>query len=142
MKICIIYFSHSITIYEGEFHKVMAAETTRRLAITAIALKRFALKHAEYPEQLAELVHGLFAVGLARSPGWSASALPATDGWCFPPLFPSAIMASMMAVSPSVFPAAKFSLLNWQNADARDWVWPQVASPAEVEAFSASIPPK
>ncbi|HTJ01130.1 MAG TPA: hypothetical protein VL527_19760 [Dongiaceae bacterium] len=47
--------SAPVQVQELFFGKVMQAETSRRMVVTAIALKRYQLKNGQFPEKLAEL---------------------------------------------------------------------------------------
>jgi hypothetical protein len=49
-------FSSSISGLGNAVRKTMAAEASKRIVITAIALKRFQLEHGNFPEKISELV--------------------------------------------------------------------------------------
>jgi hypothetical protein len=105
-----------------------------------IALKRFELKHAQYPENLSQLIPDFMAaVPIDPMSGdplhyrrqsddafllYSVGENGVDDGG--DPAFPSGVK------SRSYF---------WLNEQALDWVWPQVASPAEVQKVR-DHPPK
>ena len=69
------------------FRKVMRIETAKQMAITAIALKRYQLKHGNYPPDLNSLVPEFVPDSSARSGGWPAVALPAECRWNISALF-------------------------------------------------------
>lgn len=56
--------SSSVWSLRRTFAKVMRAETSRRMTITAIALKRYQLKHGQFPENLEALTPDFLPAGL------------------------------------------------------------------------------
>lgn len=114
--------------------KTARAECVRQLAITAIALKRYSLKHGGYPADLKQLT----------------------------PEYLAAVPRDLMDGQPlrfSLLSEKSFRLysigddgqdnggdgsctnnsgrINFQNT--QDWVWPQPATPEEVEAFHQKL---
>ena len=69
--------SQSIVALSGTVRRVMTAETAKEVVITAIALKRYQLKHGNYPPDLNSLVPEFLADSSTRSGGRPAVALPA-----------------------------------------------------------------
>jgi hypothetical protein len=129
-------------------HKAMQAETEKQVAITAIALRRFQLRHGELPGQLAELTpEFLPTVPLDPVDGKPLRYHPNGDGTFL--LYSvgedgvddggNPTHASGTS-SGSSFVYNRASLF-WQNPIAIDWVWPQPATPAEVQFFR-DHPPK
>jgi hypothetical protein len=51
----------SLPALDKGIQKALVAECTREMTVTAIALKRYRLKHGRYPEKLADLVPGFLA---------------------------------------------------------------------------------
>jgi hypothetical protein len=114
--------------------KTLQIETARRVVITAIALKRFQLKHGQWPETLAELAPEFFQTApldpydgkpLKYRPNadgtfllYSVGEDGVDDGGDFSPVKPSPLGS-----------------LHWNWQHARDWVWPQPALPEEVQKF-------
>lgn len=116
------------------------AEAIRPITVTAIALKRYQLKHGNYPASLADLVPQfissvsrdpidgrplryrlmpdcsflLYSIGLNGKDDGGDGSMPGKTWRDFPPRFTS--------------------------PDALDWVWPQPATPVEIEAFYAHPP--
>lgn len=127
-------FSRRFGVHAKGFgEKVLRSENHRELMVTAIALKRFRLKQGRYPEKLAELMPGF----LADAPVdwmdgkelryerlnddqfrlWSVGNNGIDDGG--DPLVPG-------------------SKTDMNPEHGRDWVWPQVSAPADIEAFIKS----
>jgi hypothetical protein len=134
------FLSSSISAFTYGFERITIDESARQIAITVIALKRFELKHAQYPENLSQLIPDFMAaVPIDPMSGdplhyrrqsddafllYSVGENGVDDGG--DPAFPSGVK------SRSYF---------WLNEQALDWVWPQVASPAEVQKVR-DHPPK
>jgi hypothetical protein len=138
--------SDSIGGLERIAQKSMGAEVGRQVVITAIALKRFELKHGKPPGSLTELSPE-FLPGVPLDPVdgrplryrpnpdgtfllYSIGADGVDDGGDPTHVAPGSSRTSMQ--SSSFF---------WLHPNARDWVWPQPATPAEVRNFF-DHPPK
>jgi hypothetical protein len=122
------------------FERLTTDESARQIAVTAIALKRFELKHGQYPENLSQLVpEFLVAIPLDPMNGdplhyrrrsneafllYSVGENGVDDGG-----------------DPAFHAGVKSTSYFWVDGQARDWVWPQVASPAEIQNFREH-PPK
>lgn len=117
----------------------MGAEATRRLAIAAIALKRYQLKYGKYPLALSDLMPQ-FVSSVPRDP---------VDG---KPLR-YRLMANGTFLLYSIGDDGKddggdgtLKLTGhnlpdrWNSLKALDWVWPQPATPDEIEYFYAHPP--
>lgn len=119
----------------------MGAEAARRMAITAIALKRYQLKHGKYPSTLSDLVPE-FVSSVPRDPVdgkplryrlipdgnfllYSIGENGKDDG---------GDGSSSNTIGPG-FPD------RWNARDALDWVWPQPAAAAEIQYFYAHPTP-
>lgn len=113
--------------------KTLQGETARRIVITAIALKRFQLKHGQWPDTLAELApEFISAVPIDPYDGKPLKYHPNTDGTF---LLYSVGEDGVDDGGDPASTATGSSIPAWQNAKARDMVWPQPASPAEVRDF-------
>ena len=116
-------------------------EDQRRLAVTAIALKRFQLEHGQWPETLAELSpEFLPSVPIDPYDGKPLKYHSNPDGTFL--LYSVGEDGVDDGGDPS--PAKHASFFNAPIYDwiqTRDWVWPQPASTAEVQYFYAH-PPK
>lgn len=121
--------------------KTLQVETARRVVVTAIALKRFQLEHGQWPEALSDLVPGFLpSVPIDPYDGKPLKFHPNADGTFL--LYSVGEDGVDDGGDPtSTTAAGGSSSLSWQNPKARDWVWPQPASPAEVQSFYEH-PPK
>jgi hypothetical protein len=120
--------------------KTLQIETERRVVITAIALKRFQLKHGKWPDALNELVpEFLPSVPIDPYDGKPLKYHPNTDG-----TFLLYSIGEDGVDDGGDATSAKPSLSgtpNWYWQRGRDLVWPQPASSAEVQNFYEH-PPK
>lgn len=127
-------FMDSAGALSGSLKRTMGMEVTRAIVITAIALKRYQLRHGSLPTDLNTLVPG-FLHEVPRDPvdGKPLRYKPGPDG--------SYLLYSVGndgkddggAVSPN-----SIASFNWQRA--RDWVWPQPATAAEVQKYYDNLP--
>jgi hypothetical protein len=132
-------FSESISDFGSVMRKVMVANTSKRVVITAIALKRYQLKRGNYPPNLDSLVpEFLSTVPLDPVDGKPLRYHPNADGTFL--LFSVGENGVDDGGNPSLEKGATGSH-NWQNPHALDWVWPQPATPEEVRYFYEH-PPK
>jgi hypothetical protein len=123
-------FSQGVFSLERVLDRVLRAEITRRVAITAIALKRYQLRHGEYPADLSALVPEILpAVPADPVDGKPLRYRRSADG--------TFVLYSIGydgkddggdGGSPS---SARLS--EWVRG--RDSVWPQPATPAEIEFY-------
>jgi len=119
--------------------KTIQTETSRRVVVTAIVLKRFQLRHGKLPETLNELVPEFFrAVPIDPYDGKSLRYHPNADGTY---LLYSIGENSKDDGGDPTNTASGSSSLYWNNVKALDWVWPQPATSAEVQYFY-DHPPK
>ncbi|HEU5125918.1 MAG TPA: hypothetical protein VFW05_17840 [Verrucomicrobiae bacterium] len=110
--------------------KLMAAAVAKHLAITAIALKRFKLKHNQLPTHLDELAPD-FLKAIPRDP---------VDGQPLRYHMNNDHSFTLYSIGEngiddggSATNAEASKSFSWQRGV--DWVWPQPATAAEVEAF-------
>ncbi|HUC86427.1 MAG TPA: hypothetical protein VL970_14630 [Candidatus Acidoferrales bacterium] len=117
--------------------KTLRIETARRLVVTAIALKRFQLKRGKLPEKLGELApEFLPSVPIDPFDGKPLKYHPNDhDTFLLYSVGEDGTDDGGDAGSPSSGTAG------WYWLRARDWVWPQPATPAEVQFFYEH-PPK
>ena len=114
--------------------KLMTVEVARQTVITAIALKRFQLAQGHWPQRLEELVPDyLAAVPLDPVDGQPLRYHCNADGTFL--LYSVGSDGVDDGGDPTVAAGAGSTSLSWQNLHARDWVWPQPATAAEVEKF-------
>ena len=128
--------SESILILGNSFKKVMNAECSQRMTVVAIALKRFQLAHGIFPEKLSELTPEILAI----------VPLDPVDGQ--PLRYRRNADETFLLYSigddgvddgGNPKSSGDSQSLQWQHG--RDWVWPQPATPAEVQFFY-DHPPK
>jgi hypothetical protein len=119
---------------------VMKAETSKQMAATAIALKRYQLKHGNYPKGLNSLVpEFVSAVPLDPVDGKPLRYKLNEDGTFV--LYSVGENGVDDGGNPALSKDSTSSSLYWQNPDALDWVWPQSATEAEIQNYYAH-PPK
>ena len=109
-------------------YRIFAVEVSRRVAVTAIALERYRLKHGAYPSALYALVPD-FVPSIPSDP---ADGLPLryqlkADGTFL--LYSIGEDGEDNHGDPT---RPNNALGPWQSS--RDWVWPQVATPEEIES--------
>ncbi len=121
--------------------KTLRMEAARDVVVAAIALKRFQLKHGQWPESLAKVVpEFLPTVPIDPYDGKPLRYRPNGDGTYL--LYCVGEDGVDNGGDPTCPPSAGSPSLDWLNFKARDWVWPQPASPAEVEYFYEHPPKK
>lgn len=130
-------FSEDALNTGGVLGRAMALEAASEIIITAIALKRYQLRHGEYPASLDALVpEFLLSIPLDPVDGKPLRYHPNTDGTYL--LYSIGTNGKDDGGNPSLEPGfTGFSVLYWLNAHSLDWVWPQPATKAEIEYFYA-----
>jgi hypothetical protein len=114
--------------------KTMRIEAARRIVITAIALKRFQLKHGNFPGSLTELTPDILpAVPLDPIDGNPLRYHKNDDGTYL--LYSIGDDGVDDGGDVTITGSGKPANFNWQNAHSRDWVWPQPATPAEIKLY-------
>jgi hypothetical protein len=112
-------------------NKVMVVEANRQLVVTATALQRYKLRHGNYPPNLTGLVPE-FLPSVPRDPvdGKPLRYKPNANGTFL--LYSVGEDSEDNGGDPNPAKAGSKSLY-WQHC--RDWVWPQPATPQEIEDF-------
>ena len=129
--------SRSVALWGPLTTRVIRAEVTKRMAITAIALKRYQLKHGNYPPDLKSLVpEFLPAVVLDPVDGQPLRYHPKSDGTFL--LYSVGMNGKDDGGNPYDPAGGNFY---WLNPHALDWVWPQPATAQEIQNYYAH-PPK
>jgi hypothetical protein len=119
--------------------KTMSIEACKRVVIAAIALKRYQLQHGNWPEKLADLSpEFLPSVPLDPVDGKPLRYRRNDDGTF---LLYSIGENGVDEGGDTTPMRAVYSPAGWYWLRASDWVWPQPATPAEVENFYEH-PPK
>lgn len=114
--------------------KTLRMETARRIVVTAVALKRFQLGHGKLPETLDALTPDILAVvPIDPYSGKSLRYRLNADGSFT--LYSVGEDGVDDSGDASVVPHASTLSFYWQNPKALDWVWPQPATEAEVQAY-------
>ncbi|HLX96878.1 MAG TPA: hypothetical protein VKU37_14135 [Verrucomicrobiae bacterium] len=120
--------------------KVVNAEITRNVVITAIALKRYEIRHHQLPNSLDELVpEFLKAVPIDYMDGQPLRYRRNADRTFL--LYSVGENGEDDSGNPSLENGITSSSFYWQDEQALDWVWPQPATEQEVQNYYAH-PPK
>lgn len=125
----------------GSLRRCLTAEVTQNIVITAIALKRYQLNHGRYPETLSQLVPQ-FLTAVTKDPvdGQPLRYHLNPDGTYL--LYSIGLNNKDDGGNPSLDLSSSSTYYNnWLNLHAFDWVWPQPATPAEIQSFY-DHPPK
>jgi len=118
--------------------RTLRMEAARDVVVTAIALKRFQMKHGTWPETLGELTpEFLTSATIDPYDGKPLKYHPNTDGtfllYC--------VGEDGLDDGGDLTPVRAYGTTTWDWQRARDWVWPQPATPAEVQYYYEH-PPK
>jgi hypothetical protein len=132
--------SQDISDLNGVARRVMAVETAKRTVIAAIALKRYQLKHGNYPPDLNALVpEFLPSVPWDPVDGQPLRYRLNADGTF--QLYSIGPNAQDDGGNPALEKGVEGSNFYWLNPHALDWVWPQPATAEEIQYYYAH-PPK
>jgi len=132
--------SQAIVSLSGVSRTVMRVEVAKQTVVTAIALKRYQLKHGNYPSDLKSLVPEFVpSVPLDPVDGQPLRYRLNSNGTFL--LYSVGENGKDDGGDPSLEKGAESPSFNWQNPHARDWVWPQPATEAEIQNYYAH-PPK
>jgi len=119
--------SQSFPALSGVSSRLMRIEAARQITVTAIALKRSQLKHGNYPPDLNSLVpEFVSAVPFDPVDGQPLRYRPKADGTFL--LYSIGENGKDDNGDPSLEKGAQSKSLYWQNIQALDWVWPQLAN--------------
>jgi len=127
--------SESIPVSARTFSRVMTKEMEKRMVITAIALKRYQLKHGKYPVALDALVPEFLPAIPRDLDGKSLRYRRNADGSFT--LYSIGEDGKDDGGDPTPPEAHKKSLW-WLMG--RDWVWPQRATAEEIQKFYSNQP--
>jgi hypothetical protein len=126
--------SDSIAVAEEFPAGVLRAEVVKNLAVTAIAVKRYELKHGGYPENLSELTPDFLpSVPLDPVDGEPLHYRKNNQGTFL--LYSVGPNGKDNGGDPSLEKSSKISSLWWLDPLALDWVWPQPANAAEIQKY-------
>jgi hypothetical protein len=123
-------FTSSVLSLRSYINKLLYAETARQLAVTAIALKRYQLRHGTLPSELTALVPE-FLPAVPRDPvdGQPLRYHLNADGTFL--LY--SIGEDAVDDGGDAKPAKNPKSRAWQRG--RDWVWPQPATAQEIRDY-------
>jgi hypothetical protein len=114
--------------------KLARAEVARNVVVTAIALKRYKLRHHQFPATLDELTPDLLkTVPIDCMDGQPLRYRPNNDGTFL--LYSVGENGVDDGGNPSLEKGVTSSSFFWQNDHALDWVWPQPATDEEIQAY-------
>jgi hypothetical protein len=126
--------SQSVLSLSGVIRKVMRVEVAKQTIITAIALKRYQLKHGKYPVTLDSLMPKFLAsIPLDPVDGEPLRYRLNADGTFL--LYSIGENGKDDGGDPSLQKGVESSSFNWQNPHALDWVWPQPATEVEIQTY-------
>ena len=126
--------SQGVMSMSAVFDKVMRVETAKQATITAIALKRYQLKHGNYPADLNSLVPE-FVPSIPRDPADGQPLRYRRNADETFLLYSVGENAVDDGGNPALEKGVESSNFNWQNPHALDWVWPQPATEEEIQAY-------
>ncbi|HUA66509.1 MAG TPA: hypothetical protein VME24_11715 [Alphaproteobacteria bacterium] len=128
-------FSEDIGDLAVTMRRVMTVDTARQIVITAIALKRWHLKHGDYPATLDALVPKyLPAVPLDPVDGKPLRYRRKADGTFL--LYSVGPNGVDDGGNPALEKGAKSANMFWLDYNALDWVWPSPVIGAGTNADS------
>jgi len=132
--------SASVFSLNAVFYRVLRAETAKQMTETAIALKRYQLRHGSYPADLDLLVPEFMpAVPLDPVDGQPLRYRRNADGTFL--LYSVGENGKDDGGDPSLENGVQSSSYYWQSPHTLDWVWPQPATPEAIQNFYEH-PPK
>ena len=130
------YFSQSVSAMPSMLRRTARIETCQNAVVTAIALKRYELRHQQLPATLDDLTPDLLkAVPIDCMDGQPLRYRPKADGTLM--LYSVGENGKDEGGDTSLEKGVTGSNFYWQNDHALDWVWPQPATPAEIQSFYA-----
>lgn len=129
--------------YGNAIGRVIAAEAGRQLVLAALALKRYQLKYGNYPADLKSLVPE-FAAAIPADPmdGQPLRYQRQADGTFA--LYSIGINGIDDGGNPTGTGARgraynPYFNYYWPNIRELDWVWPQPATPTEIQTFYTAL---
>jgi hypothetical protein len=119
----------------------MRAEAAKQTVVAAIALKRYQIKNGNYPSELNSLAPEFIpAVPLDPADGQPLRYRGNADGTFL--LYSIGENGLDNGGDPTVAKGADGKNLQWLNPRALDWVWPQPATEAEIQAYYQKLSSK
>jgi hypothetical protein len=131
------FFSGFSSLNKEALSRVMTIEACKHIVITAIALKRYQLQHGNFPDKLSELTPELLpSVPLDPVDGKPLRYRRNTDGTFL--LYSVGADGKDDGGDPTSSAAGGRGSYSWINDRAHDWVWPQPATPEEIQRYYAT----
>lgn len=128
--------SSSLASMARSLNRAAKADTACQMTAAAIALKRYYLRNSHYPPNLNALVPELISsVPLDPMDSQPLRYRLNADGSFT--LYSIAENGRDDGGNPALADEEKSQSPQWQNSNALDWVWPQLATPLEIETFFA-----
>lgn len=128
------FFLQSTFGSDAALRKSARMETARNTVVTAIALRRYQLRHHQLPAALEKLTPDLLpTVPVDCMDGESLRYRRNTDGTFV--LYSVGEDGKDDGGDPSLPKNVESSSFYWQSSRALDWVWPQAATPEEIQAW-------
>ena len=130
----------SANALNAALRRAVRIEIAQNVVVTAIALKRYELRHHQFPATLNQLTPDLLqTVPIDCMDGEPVRYRPNADGTFL--LYSTGANGVDDGGDPSLQKNIQSSIFYWQNDHALDWVWPQPATAEEVQNFYEH-PPK
>lgn len=130
------FLSESIWAMQGYISRIRSADVAQTVVTTAIALKRYYLKHGNYPPHLDALVSEyLPAIPLDPVDGKPLRYRPEPDGSFL--LYSVGPNGTDDGGNPALEKFVEGGKIYWLNNHALDWVWPRLATDAEIRNYRA-----
>jgi hypothetical protein len=124
----------SANAFAAALRKAVRIETARNVVATAIALKRYELRHHQLPATLEELTPDLLqTVPIDSMDGEPLHYRLNADGTFL--LYSVGENGKDDGGDPSLEKGVTSSNYSWQNDRALDWVWPQPATAEEIQKY-------
>jgi len=136
-------FSQSAFGLNASRRKAVRIETARNVVVTAIAIKRYELRHHQLPATLDDLTPDLLqTVPIDCTDGEPLRYRPNADGTFL--LYSVGTDGKDDGGDPSLQKNINYTGSNfyWQNDRALDWVWPQPATKEEIQAYYKKLSSK
>jgi hypothetical protein len=134
-------FSQSLPVLGAILRRVEMAEAAKQTVTAAMALKRYQLKHGDYPANLDALVpEFVSAVPFDPVDGQPLRYRLNADGTFV--LYSVGENGVDDGGDPSLGKYVTGSNYYWENFQALDWVWPQPASDEEIQKYYENLAKK
>jgi hypothetical protein len=135
------FSAQNANVLYSALRKAMKIETARNVVVTAIALRRYELRHHQLPATLDQLTPDLLqTVPIDCMDGEPLNYRPNADGTFL--LYSVGENGVDDDGNPSLEKGVIGSNHYWQNDHALDWVWPQPATEREIQAYYKKLSSK